>query len=208
MLIIISAVNATARDFYGFTSAISYARLILSASSKEGLPAGMNKALPPKYSATPLVQHYLNNFFVLLPVFDEASFYASVDAVYHADPEMATAFDHMTVRMVLAISCLSLSEQRGDTHYSDAVGHVTAALEYAEDVLHPGFINSIQVLVLLVEYSMLDPHHFDSWTLIGAASRAMVDLGIHQDPSKSAGVSKAKLELRRRVYWCVYSLDR
>ncbi|KAF2816408.1 uncharacterized protein BDZ99DRAFT_366129, partial [Mytilinidion resinicola] len=202
------AVNATARDFYGFTSAMSYAKLILSASSKESLPSGMNKALPPRYAATPLIQHYLNNFFVLLPIFDEASFYASVDAVYHQDPEMATAFDYLTVRLVLSVACLSLSEQRGDTHYSDAVGHVTAALEHAEDVLHPGFISSIQALLLLVQYAMLDPHHFDSWTLIGAASRAMVDLGIHQDPSKSAAVSKPKLELRRRVYWCVYALDR
>ncbi|OCL05972.1 hypothetical protein AOQ84DRAFT_297858 [Glonium stellatum] len=202
------AVNATARDFYGFTSEMSYARLILSASSKEPLPSGMTKVLPPRYAATPLIQHYLNNIFILLPIFEEASFYASVDAVYHLDPAKASAFDYWTVRMVLALACLSLSEQRGDNHYSDAVGHVNAALEHAEDVLHPGFISSIQALVLLVEYAMMDPHHFDSWTLIGAASRAMVDLGIHQDPSKSASIPRVKLELRRRVYYCVYALDR
>ena len=203
-----SAVNATARDFYGFTSEMSYARLILSASSKEVLPTGMTKVLPPRYAATPLIQHYLNNIFMLLPIFEEASFYASVDAVYHSDPEKASAFDHWTVRMVLALACLSISDRRGDTHYLDAVGHVNAALEHAENVLHPGFITSIQALVLLVEYAMMDPHHFDSWTLVGAASRAMVDLGIHQDPSKSASIPRVKLELRRRVYYCVYALDR
>lgn len=203
-----SAVNATARDFYGFTSEMSYARLILSASSKESLPTGMAKVLPPRYAATPLIQHYLNNIFILLPIFEEASFYASVDAVYHSDPEKASAFDHWTVRMVLALACLTISDRRGDTHYLDAVGHVNAALEHAENVLHPGFITSIQALVLLVEYATMDPHHFDSWTLIGAASRAMVDLGIHQDPSKSASIPRVKLELRRRVYYCVYALDR
>lgn len=202
------AVNATARDFYGFTSEMSYARLILSASSKESLPTGMTKVLPPRYAATPLIQHYLNNIFILLPIFEEASFYASVDAVYHSDPEKASAFDHWTVRMVLALACLTISDRRGDTNYLDAVGHVNAALEHAENVLHPGFITSIQALVLLVEYAMMDPHHFDSWTLIGAASRAMVDLGIHQDPSKSASIPRVKLELRRRVYYCVYALDR
>lgn len=201
------AVNATARDFYGFTSAMSYARLILSASSKEALPMGLTKALPPRYAATPLIQHYLNNIFSLLPILDEASLYACVDAVYHTEDD-ATAFDHWIVRMVLAISCLAQSEQRGDTLYSDAVGHLNAALEHAEDVLHPGFISSIQALLLLVEYAMMDPHHFDSWTLIGAASRAMVDLGIHQDPSRSTSINRAKLEIRRRVYWCVYALDR
>ncbi|KAF2204025.1 hypothetical protein GQ43DRAFT_214546 [Delitschia confertaspora ATCC 74209] len=201
------AVNATARDFYGFTSAMSYARLILSASSKEALPSGLHKDYPPRYAATPHIQHYLNNVFSLLPAFEEVSLYASVDAVYHPENK-GSAFDHWTVRFVLAISCLSQSEQRGDALYSEAVGHVSSALEYAEDVLHPGFISSIQALILLVEYAMRDPHHFDSWTLIGAASRAMVDLGIHQDPSRSVSISRAKLELRRRVYWCVYSLDR
>ncbi|KAF2738891.1 hypothetical protein EJ04DRAFT_419445, partial [Polyplosphaeria fusca] len=201
------AVNATARDFYGFTSAMSYARLILSASSKEPLPQGLHKALPPRFAATPLIQHYLDNIFTLLPVFDEASLYGCVDAVYHPD-DAATSLDLWTVRMVLAIASLSQSEQRGDTLYSDAVGHVNAALEHAEDVLHPGFISSIQALLLLVEYAMMDPHHFDSWTLIGAASRAMVDLGIHQDPPRRSSIARTKLEIRRRVYWCIYALDR
>jgi len=202
-----SAVNATARDFYGFTTEMSYARLIRSASAKEPLPADLIKALPPKYAATPLIQHYLNNIFTLWPVFEEATLYSSVDAVYQQG-DNAKPWDRWSVRMVLAIACLSQSESRGDTHYSDAVGHMNAALENAEDVLHPGYVSSIQALILWTIYATMDPHHFDSWTLVGAASRAMVDLGIHQDPSKNVAMSRAKLEIRRRVYWCVYSLDR
>ncbi|KAH7069142.1 fungal-specific transcription factor domain-containing protein [Paraphoma chrysanthemicola] len=203
----ILAVNATARDFYGFTTEMSYARLIQSASTKEPLPTGMTKALPARYAANPLIQHYLNNIYTLLPVFEEATLYSSVDAVYQQG-NSASSWDKWTVRMVLAIASLSQSESRGDTLYSDAVGHVNAALENAEDVLHPGYVTSIQALVLWTIYATMDPHHFDSWTLIGAASRAMVDLGIHQDPSKNVAISKSKLEIRRRVYWCVYSLDR
>ncbi|KAK7703498.1 hypothetical protein SLS57_010937 [Botryosphaeria dothidea] len=202
------SVNATARDFYGFTSAMSYARLILSASTKEPLPSGMAKSLPARYAITPLVQHYMNTMFVLLPIIDETSFYGSVDAVYQPDPRKASPFDFWILHMVLAISSITYSEQRGDVHYSDAVGHVNAALEHVEDVLRPGSVASIQALLLLAQYSMLDPHHFDSWTLVGAASRAMVDLGMHVDPSKSAMMSKAKLELRRRVYHCLYAIDR
>ncbi|KAK6391086.1 hypothetical protein LTR65_004843 [Meristemomyces frigidus] len=202
------SVNATARDFYGFTSAMSYARLILSACSKDQLPQGMTKALPPRYAATALIQHYLNNVFVLLPVFDESSFYGSVDALYSRNDRNAQPLDHWMVRMVLAISSASMSEQRGDQHYLEGIGHVCAALEHAEIVLHPGAISSVQALVLLTEYAMLDPHHLDSWSLIGAASRAMVDLGIHQDPPKGTSMSKGKLELRRRIFHCVYALDR
>jgi hypothetical protein len=202
------SVNATARDFYGFTTAMSYARLILSACTKEQLPQGTTKALPPRYAATALIQHYLNNVFVLLPVFDEASFYTSVDRVYSRNQREAESFDHWMVNMVLAIANASMSEQRGDAHYLEGIGHVCAAIEHAEEVLHPGAISSVQALVLLTEYAMLDPHHLDSWSLIGAASRAMVDLGLHQDPPKGAAMPKSKLELRRRVFHCVYALDR
>jgi hypothetical protein len=201
-------VNATARDFYGFTSAMSYARLLISACSKEPMPSGMTKKqLPPRYAATPLIQHYFNNIFVMLPIFEEASFYGSVDAVYHTERK-ASAFDHWTVRMVLALGCISSSDQRGDTHYLEAVGHINAALEYAEEVLHPGHISTIQAILLLVQYALMDPQHFDSWHLIGACSRLVVDIGLHQDPSKSSYISKSKLELRRRVFWAVYALDR
>ena len=54
----------------------------------------------------------------------------------------------------------------------------------------------------------MDPHHFDSWSLIGAASRAITDLGLHQDPPKGTPMLKGKLELRRRVFHCIYALDR
>lgn len=204
------SVNATARDFYGFTSAMTYARLIFAACSKEPLPQGTTKALPPRNVATQLTQHYLNNVFTMLPCFDEASFYASVDKVYARNPgvQLAEAQDHWIVRLVLAIGSASMSEQRGDNHYLEGIGHVSAALEYSEAVLHPGAISSVQALLLLTEYAMVDPHHFDSWSLIGAASRAMVDLGLHQDPPKGAQMSKGHLELRRRVYHCVYALDR
>jgi len=204
------SVNATARDFYGFTSAMSYARLVISACSKDPLPGGTTKELPARYTATGHIQHYLNNIFVLLPVFDEASFYASVDSVYAKETptRKADPFDHWTVRMVLAIANASMSEQRGDQPYLEGIGHVCAALEHAEAVLQPGAISSVQALVLLTQYAMLDPHHLDSWSLIGAASRAMVDIGLHQDPPKGTPMSKGKLELRRRVFWCVYALDR
>ncbi|KAJ6200793.1 Zn(II)2Cys6 cluster transcripitional activator [Bipolaris maydis] len=201
------AVNATARDFYGFTTEMSYARLIRSASTKEPLSGDLIKPLPPRFAATPLIQHYLNNVFTLWPIFEEATLYSSVEAVYQQGNN-STPWDRWCVRMVLAIACLSQSDSRGDNHYTDAVGHMIAALENAEEVLHPGYIASIQALVLWTIYATMDPHHFDSWTLVGAASRAMVDLGIHQDPSKNVAISRTKLELRRRVYWCVYSLDR
>ena len=202
------SVNATARDFYGFTTAMSYARLILSACSKDDLPKGIHKALPARHVATTLIQHYLDNIFVLLPVFDEATFYTSVDNVYMMGLRQPDPLDHWMVRLVLAVASASMSEQRGDPQHMEGVGHICAAMEYAEAVLRPGNLSGVQALILLTQYAMLDPHHFDSWSLIGAASRAMSDLGLHQDPPKGTPMPRPKLELRRRVFHCIYTLDR
>ncbi|KAF2722612.1 hypothetical protein K431DRAFT_221842 [Polychaeton citri CBS 116435] len=202
------SVNATTRDFYGFTQAMSYARLIMWSCAKETLPEDAVQSLPSRHHANQLIQHYLDNVLAILPAFEEASFYGSVDSVFSTNRNTGTPFDHFTVRMVLAIASAMGSQQRGDQLYLDAIGHASEAVKHAEQVLHPGSITSIQALLLLVQYAMLDPHRFDSWNLIGAASRASVDLGLHQDPMKGAQMSRAKLDMRRKVFYCVYALDR
>jgi len=202
----ISSVNATARDFHGFTSAMSYARLVLSSAAVEDMPQFSTNALPPRYLATPLIQHYLDKVFVMIPCLSETALFASACAVYQNAGRHAGPFDHWTVRMVLAIALLSQSRQRGDSKYQDAVRHTAAALEKAEGVLHPGSVLGIQALLLLVQIAMLDPHHFNCWYLIGMASRAMVDLGLHQDPPEH--LQTREVDWRRRVYYCVYTLDR
>ena len=207
-MLFIRVVSATARDFYGFTNTVSYARLVMATSIRESLPEEPIPPLPPRREAMILIQHFLNHVFVVLPFFDEASFYASVDAVFHQKYRKATAFDAWCVRMVLAISSALHSKKRWDRRYRESISHLKGALSEAEQVLHPGSIQSIQAMILLVLYSMLDPRHLDSWNLIGMTARIMVDLGIHQDPPRYPPTSRAKLELRRRVFWCVYTLDR
>jgi hypothetical protein len=183
--------------------------LILSAATKEALPSGMKKELSAETttSDTALIKLYVDNVCPILPILDETHVWRSWHAVSSRDGN-ATAMDYWTSRLILAITSAMQSQQRGDTKYFDALGHICAALDVADQVLHPGSIYSIQAMFLLVQYSLLDPSHFDSWTLIGAASRAMIDLGLHQDPSKSSNTPREKLELRRRVYHCIYVLDR
>ena len=116
--------------------------------------------------------------------------------------------DHWTTRMVIAIALSSMSRRRGDVHYQDAVRHAAGALEHVESVVHPGSINGIQALLLLVLYAMLDPHHFSSWYLIGLASRAMIDIGLHQDRPKDLKVKESESDMSGRVYASIYALDR
>ena len=110
--------------------------------------------------------------------------------------------------MILAIALVSRSQVKDDTLYRDAVRYASSALKHAESVLQPGSVAGLQAILLLVIYSMLDPSHFNSWYLIGVASRVMVDIGLHQEPAEDLRVNKSQLTLRRQIFHCVYTLDR
>lgn len=155
-----------------------------------------------------LVQYYLDNIFALYPVFSETALFNALDAVYQVNGRTVTEFEYWLLYMVFAIASTCQSRSNRDAHYADGLAWVGRALHFADKVLIPGYVSQIQALVLLVQYSMLDPAHFDSWQLIGFACRAIVDLGFHQDPPKDQQADKNNTEMRRKLYYCVYSLDR
>ena len=194
--------NATSRDIRGFSSGISFSSLVLIPSTLEGIPNSAARPLPGQHVTSVKVQQYLRSIYVTLPFFEETSFWGSVTALHHGQ---AGDWDHWAVFMVLAIVSASLSRKKGDEQYQEALGFAATALTKADSVFHPGSIRGIQAILFLAQFAMYQPDLFDSWYLIGMASRVMVDLGLHQErrPCHSS-----RIELRKRVFRCVYTLDR
>ena len=195
------------RDFESSTTNMTFARLILAASINAPLPRVAKRKLPSRPAAMALIQIYLDKIYSLFPAFLETTVFLSVDSLYRNDGR-TTDFDKWLVYMILAIASTSESRSKSDQFYKDGLAYVATALVHADEVLIPGSIYQIQSLVLLVQYAMFDPVHFDSWQLIGFACRSIVDLGFHQDPPEHQQPDKQKLELRRKIFYCVYSLDR
>jgi hypothetical protein len=202
------SVNATSRDFHGITSTTSFANLLLSVALADSPPPSSSYSLPARHEATPLLQHYFDNVFVQLPFFVETSFWTSVDAVYQSGGRFAKPFDHWMLRMVLAIASASVSYHYNDKSQQRAWALVTDALTYAEEVLRPGSIAGIQAILLLAQYSLVDPARFRTWYLVGMAVKVAVDLGLHQDPPTEVATDADRLDIRRRVFHCIYCLDR
>ncbi|KAL2803046.1 fungal-specific transcription factor domain-containing protein [Aspergillus granulosus] len=202
------SVSATSRDFQGITSNTSFANLLLSVSLGEQIPRSSPQPLPSRSEITPLAQHYFDTFFTQLPFFFETTFWASVDSVYQNGAHFARPFDNWILRMVLATAYASMSNASNDATHQRALSLVSDALQYAEDVLLPGTLLGIQAIMLLAQYSLVDPTHFRTWYLIGMAARALVDLGLHQDHHSESIPSAEQQDLRRRVFHCLYSLDR
>ncbi|EEP81004.1 predicted protein [Uncinocarpus reesii 1704] len=203
------AVNATSRDFYGIRSSTSFAGLLLTVAIAELIPRSIPRIELPLHSQiASLTLDYFDHFHPLMPFLSEVKFWTSVDAIYQDNGRFANSHDHWTLRMVLAISAASRSRTMNDRDCQVAMAHVHVALEYAEDVLRPGTIFGIQAILLLAQYSTLNPRHFRTWYLSGIAARVGTDLGIHQEHASVACLDEATLDSRRRTFHCVYSLDR
>ena len=184
---------------------MSFARLVLSTSSVEKMPRYASNTLFPREHARVLVQQCLDEVLSLYPIFTDTAVYGSFEAVYQ---RAHTPLHLWNTCMILAIALVSRSQVKDDDPYKNAVRHASSALEHVESVLQPGSVAGLQAVLLLVIYSMLDPSHFNSWYLIGVASRVMVDIGIHQEPAEDLRVNRAEIMLKRRIFYCVYTLDR
>ncbi|KAL2873743.1 hypothetical protein SGCOL_011057 [Colletotrichum sp. CLE4] len=205
------SVNATTRDFEPSVSGMTFARLVLAAATNDEVPDPTEDSFPTRAEAFATVQYYMANIYSLFPSFSETHLLTVLDDVYQQDERVKDRLkdaDFWLLYMVLAIGYAAQSREQNDDYSRRGLDFVARALPFADKALMPGYPSQIQSLILFTQYSMLDPGHFDSWYLIGFASRAVVDLGFHQDPPQLQVPDKAALDLRRRMFYCVYALDR
>lgn len=187
---------------------MTFARLVLAAASNDTLPDPQSWSLPPRQTALAIAQYYMTNIYSLYPAFSETSLYSVLDQIYMSHDRYIKDHDYWLGYMVLAVGSMAQSQTSQDEHYVNGLHFVAEALQYADGALMPGHIAQIRSLILLTQYSMLDPAHFDSWHLIGFTCRAVIDLGFHQDPPPEQMPDKTMLDMRRKMFYCVYSLDR
>ncbi|EJT75782.1 fungal specific transcription factor domain-containing protein [Gaeumannomyces tritici R3-111a-1] len=202
------SVNATTQDFEPSVSNMTFARLLLAAAIMDPLPEPMSEGPPPRQVAEMLVKYYLTHIYSLYPFFADFSVHSSLDNLYQDGRRLAKHPDCWLLYMIFAIASAAQSRTLHDDFYRNGVEFVGQAMRFADRALMPGKETQIRSLILLTQYSMFDPAHFDSWHLIGFTARAIVDLGFHQDPPATEPMDKDKLNLRRKIFYSVYALDR
>ncbi|QFZ27236.1 putative pyrimidine pathway regulatory protein [Clavispora lusitaniae] len=66
----------------------------------------------------------------------------------------------------------------------------------------------LQSLLLLAQYSLMRPCHPGAWYLVGTCVRLCQDLGLHDEPLYTRSSDTFVIDMRRRLFWSCYSLDR
>lgn len=132
---------------------MSFAKLVLAASSLEALPMLVHGVLPPKETAVTLIQDCLASLLELYPVLSDTAAFGALSACYQKDTSCCSAFDFWNTHVLLAIALMSQSRKRGDEQYESGLVQICSAMRHAQYVLQPGSIAGIQASLLLVRSS-------------------------------------------------------
>lgn len=124
---------------------------------------------------------------------------------------VVASHDFLIVYLVLAISITLGSANDG--HEQRCMALSVSLFEEGIQHLHglssfPSDIAWLQTNLLVLLYATVFPRSANVWVLSGASMRSCLELGLHREPPDSVGMDDETLDLRRRVFWAAYCMDR
>lgn len=110
------------------------------------------------------------------------------------------------IYMIYAIGAtlLKLTEQYD---YTPPENFFMTALQYVSAARESHSVHNVEAMTLLVLYNLRSPSNSGIWYMIGLAMRTCVDLGLHRE-AHYGNMSPYEGQLRRRLFWTVYFLER
>ncbi|KAJ5901645.1 hypothetical protein N7495_002173 [Penicillium taxi] len=120
---------------------------------------------------------------------------------------------------------LSSYQYQPEEYHASAIVHLESFLGSSSSEGFGG-LEELQAVLLLASFALLRPVAPGLWYIVGVATRLAVDLGLHYedgvglDTSKDGNQVRSRIDdrergrrewvrdLRRRLWWCVYSFDR
>ncbi|KAI0521553.1 fungal-specific transcription factor domain-containing protein [Xylaria bambusicola] len=211
--------------YIGPSSGYVFCKLMLAASSRAGKMARPANSLTPSVApylrelvietqgpisitqdqATNLCQTYFDIIHVQYPFLHYPTFLQSLRRFFECDsPDHIAGFQ---TYMVLAISATIVSRLQkiplsGERYYM-------TALQYFEKIQVESSIQGLQCILLLLIFAMQSSTvRLDVWCLNYQCIASVLDLGLQRAVTGSSGISKLDLEMRTRIFWVVYTLDR
>ncbi|KAK1724888.1 hypothetical protein CaCOL14_001875 [Colletotrichum acutatum] len=90
----------------------------------------------------------------------------------------------------------------------DPQKHLAAALEPMDYILEQHNLATVQFLLLLAVHGTRSPYGAGAWSQVRYAVTLCIELGLHRKQSNTSTHNPRDLEIRRRVFWSCYCLDR
>lgn len=158
---------------------------------------------------TQLAKRYFTWMNSAHPVLHECMFHFQLERC-RKKPKEASLVDHFQVHMVIAISLASIRRPHLSISEIGRIAHDfwKSATELRVRVLLGYGIEKLQNILLLLQYTLLVPKAGNLWQLSGSAMRFATEMGLYAEPNPSQEFDPLSLDLRRRIFWTCYCIDR
>lgn len=111
------------------------------------------------------------------------------------------------VRMVLALGATVISGRNKVRIPGES--YCLAAMQYFHKLNIENSLQGIQCLLLLFIFSIHNPYvRLNVWYLNYQCLAALLDIGLQRNITIQSGISLLEQEMRTRIFWVIYSLDR
>ncbi|KAI0468521.1 fungal-specific transcription factor domain-containing protein [Xylaria cf. heliscus] len=211
--------------YIGPSSGYVFCKLMLAASSRAGkMTRTVDNSTPSvapylrelvvetqgpisitKDQAVNLCQTYFDIIHVQYPFLHHPTFIRLLQRFFADDAQNHIA--GFQIYMVLAISATIVSRLHkiplsGERYYM-------TAMQYFEKIQIESSIQGLQCILLLLIFAMHSPTvRLDVWCLNYQCIASVLDLGLQRAVTTSSGISRLDQEMRTRIFWVVYTLDR
>lgn len=198
----------------GYHTSCSPCTLTPKASARNGalllrlIPYLTDKALP-SLQVHRLVNAFFRSRWPTLPFLHRPSFYDHCLSPFLSLRERTAPDSIFLLLVVCAIGAVDEARQDptiaglGSHLFAIALSIHTEALEWTTGLA------TVQISLLVACFAITQPCDVDAWEAAGHAVRAAITLGLHRRPNdRQTSVSLLDVEMRKRVFWSAYALDR
>ncbi|RFU25998.1 hypothetical protein B7463_g10342, partial [Scytalidium lignicola] len=99
-------------------------------------------------------------------------------------------------------------KNKADAYAASSAFWATAREQFKEIGRQENDLHSLQAALLLSHYASTNPKAVNIFYCIGEAARICIHLGLHREPPESMKMNPLELDIRRRLFWTTYGIER
>lgn len=171
-----------------------------------------NFRLPDYQCASKLVNLFFEYVFPLYPFVHKPTFMTRFETLYRHRPKPTVQADadiawQATLNFVFAFGCDYLDAPLTESHHMSQNFHRRGSELILSICFDTSTLDVLQALLLLSGHIQSNMKYNRLWTSMGCLVRSAQGLGLHMDPTEWE-IGSIEKEMRKRVWWGIYMLDR
>lgn len=161
--------------------------------------------LPSRVAATRLIESYFEFIHPQYPLLHKPTIESMIASIYDDGVSDHTVL--FQVKMVLAIGATVVSSRSKARIPGES--YCLAAMEHFEHLNVENSLQGLQCLLLLFVFTIHNPYmRLNVWYLNYQCIAALLDIGLQRNITVQSGISLLEQEMRARVFWVIFMLDR